>query len=78
MIIRLCRLCAIIEEILIRCVMYVVVMSLVQVKVLALTDHDTMSGVPEALEAAYRFGIKIIPGVEISSVFSTRQVVHFS
>ncbi|KAL2937261.1 5'-3' exoribonuclease [Bienertia sinuspersici] len=46
------------------------------VKVLALTDHDTMSGIPEALEAAYRFGIKIIPGVEISSVFSTRQVVQ--
>lgn len=42
------------------------------VKVLALTDHDTMSGIPEALEAACRFGIKIIPGVEISTVFSTR------
>ncbi|XP_057523533.1 uncharacterized protein LOC130803339 [Amaranthus tricolor] len=42
------------------------------VKVLALTDHDTVSGIPEALEAAYRFGIKIIPGVEISSVFATR------
>lgn len=41
-----------------------------QVKVLALTDHDTMSGIPEALEAARRFGIKIIPGVEISTMFS--------
>ncbi|CAA3005280.1 5 -3 exoribonuclease [Olea europaea subsp. europaea] len=41
-------------------------------KVLALTDHDTMSGIPEALEAARRFGIKIIPGVEISTMFSTR------
>ncbi|XP_059445025.1 uncharacterized protein LOC132176885 [Corylus avellana] len=40
------------------------------VKVLALTDHDTMSGIPEALEAAQRFGIKIIPGVEISTIFS--------
>ncbi|KAG6425070.1 hypothetical protein SASPL_115494 [Salvia splendens] len=35
------------------------------VKVLALTDHDTMSGIPEAMEAAHRLGIKIIPGVEI-------------
>ena len=43
-----------------------------QVKVLALTDHDTMSGVPEATEAARRFGIKIIPGVEISTMFSPR------
>ncbi|XP_009596364.1 uncharacterized protein [Nicotiana tomentosiformis] len=40
------------------------------VKVLSLTDHDTMSGIPEALEAARRFGIKIIPGVEISTMFS--------
>ncbi|XP_057977114.1 uncharacterized protein LOC131164145 isoform X1 [Malania oleifera] len=43
------------------------------VKVLALTDHDTMAGIPEAMEAACRFGIKIIPGVEISTVFSPRE-----
>ncbi|CAA2965410.1 5 -3 exoribonuclease [Olea europaea subsp. europaea] len=42
------------------------------VKVLALTDHDTMSGIPEALEAARKFGIKIIPGVEVSTMFSAR------
>ncbi|GMI88363.1 hypothetical protein like AT2G13840 [Hibiscus trionum] len=40
------------------------------VKVLALTDHDTMSGISEAVETARRFGIKIIPGVEISTIFS--------
>ncbi|KAK3031497.1 hypothetical protein RJ639_036011 [Escallonia herrerae] len=42
------------------------------VKVLSLTDHDTMSGIPEAMEAARKFGIKIIPGVEISTIFSPR------
>lgn len=42
------------------------------VKVLALTDHDTMSGIPEALEAAHKFGMRIIPGVEISTMFSPR------
>ncbi|XP_074284720.1 uncharacterized protein LOC141610522 [Silene latifolia] len=42
------------------------------VKVLALTDHDTMAGIPEALGAARKFGIKIIPGVEISTLFSAR------
>ncbi|PHU03066.1 hypothetical protein BC332_28317 [Capsicum chinense] len=41
-----------------------------KVKVLSLTDHDTLSGIPEALEAASRFGIKIIPGVEISTMFT--------
>lgn len=40
------------------------------VKVLSLTDHDTLSGIPEAQEAANRFGIKIIPGVEISTMFT--------
>ncbi|KAL5992341.1 hypothetical protein ACLOJK_013258 [Asimina triloba] len=40
------------------------------VKVLALTDHDTMAGIPEAVEAAQKFGIRIIPGVEISTVYS--------
>lgn len=37
---------------------------------LALTDHDTMVGVPEAMEAAKEYPIRIIPGVEISAVFS--------
>ncbi|WOL13925.1 hypothetical protein Cni_G22705 [Canna indica] len=43
------------------------------VKVLALTDHDTMAGVAEAVEAAHKFGIRIIPGVEISAVYSPRE-----
>ncbi|XP_010467209.1 PREDICTED: uncharacterized protein LOC104747293 [Camelina sativa] len=42
------------------------------VKVLSLTDHDTMAGIPEAVEAGRRFGVKIIPGVEISTLFGLR------
>src|SRR5690606_39198173 len=34
---------------------------------IAITDHDTMAGVPEALEAASRVGIEVVPGVEIST-----------
>lgn len=37
------------------------------VQVLALTDHDTMAGVPAAQETANRLGIRLIPGVEISA-----------
>ncbi|RLM78639.1 hypothetical protein C2845_PM12G27320 [Panicum miliaceum] len=40
------------------------------VKVFALTDHDTMAGVPEAVEAAKQYPVRIIPGVEISAVHS--------
>ncbi|XP_049935762.1 uncharacterized protein LOC116261720 [Nymphaea colorata] len=43
------------------------------VKVLALTDHDTMAGIPEAIEAARKYGMRIIPGVEISAMFSPRE-----
>lgn len=36
------------------------------VGVLALTDHDDTSGVPEAASAAVEFGIALVPGAEIS------------
>ncbi|TKI54518.1 PHP domain-containing protein [Brevibacillus antibioticus] len=35
---------------------------------LAITDHDTVAGIPEAIEAAHALGVEIIPGVEVSSV----------
>ena len=37
------------------------------VKYLALTDHDTVSGISEALEAANELGLKLIPGIELST-----------
>jgi len=36
-------------------------------EVLAITDHDTLSGLEEARAAAQRLGIRLIPGVEISA-----------
>ncbi|BFH15064.1 PHP domain-containing protein [Paenibacillus melissococcoides] len=35
---------------------------------LAITDHDTVAGIGEALAAGRRLGIEIVPGVEISTV----------
>ncbi len=35
--------------------------------VIAITDHDTMAGVQEALDLAPAYGIEVIPGCEISS-----------
>ncbi|MCB1758490.1 MAG: PHP domain-containing protein [Gammaproteobacteria bacterium] len=46
-----------------------------RVGVLALTDHDTIAGVTEAMRSANSFDIKLIPGVEISATWE-RQVVH--
>ena len=36
------------------------------VDVWALTDHDEISGIPEARAAAARLGLQFVPGVEIS------------
>jgi 3',5'-nucleoside bisphosphate phosphatase len=38
------------------------------VELLALSDHDTISGVAEAIEAGERLGVRIVPAVEISAV----------
>jgi predicted metal-dependent phosphoesterase TrpH len=42
---------------------------------IAVTDHDTVSGVAEALAAGERFGVQVVPGVEISTV-SGGQDIH--
>ncbi|WP_410511616.1 PHP domain-containing protein [Paenibacillus sp. BR2-3] len=34
---------------------------------LAITDHDTVAGIAEALEAGKQYGITVVPGVEIST-----------
>jgi predicted metal-dependent phosphoesterase TrpH len=36
------------------------------VSALAVTDHDSVEALPEAIAAGERFGIRIIPGIEIS------------
>lgn len=38
------------------------------VDVIALTDHDTIAGHPEAIAAGREFGVRVIPGIEISSL----------
>ncbi len=45
------------------------------VTMLALTDHDTLDGLPEAADAAASQGLRLIPGVEIS-VSWIRETVH--
>ena len=40
----------------------------------ALTDHDTMDGVAEAVAAADTFGIRVVPGVELSATDDEREV----
>ena len=41
---------------------------------LALTDHDTVDGVPEATAAGERLGVRVIAGVELSAFDGPREV----
>jgi predicted metal-dependent phosphoesterase TrpH len=38
------------------------------IDVLALTDHDTVSGWDEARSAAIKLGLGFVPGIEVTSV----------
>jgi predicted metal-dependent phosphoesterase TrpH len=40
----------------------------------AITDHDTVSGIREALEEGTRIGIRVVPGVEISTVANGQDI----
>lgn len=37
------------------------------VRLLALSDHDTLAGVPEALAAGERVGVRVVPAVELNT-----------
>lgn len=39
------------------------------VSLLALTDHDSVSGVPEAVAAGHACGVTVVPGVEMDNEF---------
>jgi predicted metal-dependent phosphoesterase TrpH len=43
-------------------------------KAMSLTDHDTVAGVAEAIEAGKKAGIKVIPGIEMGSDIGGRDI----
>ena len=45
------------------------------VSTLALTDHDTIVGLPEAAQIADELGVRLIPGIEISATY-LNQCLH--
>lgn len=44
------------------------------ITVMAVTDHDTVAGLPAAREAAAGRGIELVPGIEITAVEAARDV----
>lgn len=41
---------------------------------MALTDHDTVDGIPEAIEAASKKGIELVPGIELSTFYQKKEI----
>lgn len=41
---------------------------------MALTDHDTIDGVPEAVEAGKKYNVEVIPGVELSTFYNDKEI----
>lgn len=41
---------------------------------IALTDHDTVAGISEAIEAGKEYGITVIPGIEFSTKYNGKSV----
>lgn len=39
-----------------------------------ITDHDTVSGLPDALKASSGTGIEVVPGVELSTVWNDKEI----
>lgn len=44
------------------------------IELIAITDHDTVSGVKEAQEIGAQIGVKVIPGIEINTEYKKREV----
>lgn len=42
----------------------------------AITDHDTVAGLDEAIAAGNEYGIEVVPGIEISTIYGEKTEVH--
>ena len=51
-------------------------MKMAGIETFALTDHDTLQGLPEARAEAEKEGIELIPGAEVSADFQGQDDVH--
>lgn len=46
------------------------------IKTIAITDHDNIDGIEEAIEAGEDMGVRVIPGVELSTQFASSNGIH--
>lgn len=44
------------------------------IDIIAITDHDTVEGIEEAIEAAKAVNIRVIPGIELSTTYNGENI----
>ncbi len=44
------------------------------ISILSVTDHDSVSGIDEAIEAGFKAGVEIIPGIELNTDFKDAEL----
>lgn len=44
------------------------------IAILAITDHDTVSGLDEANRAAQEYGLELVPGIELSTLAEDKEI----
>jgi hypothetical protein len=47
-----------------------------ELEIMSLTDHDTVAGVEAAVNAGVESGVRVLPGIEVSSTWNDREL-HF-
>lgn len=45
-----------------------------KISAIALTDHDSVSGIEEALEAGKKYNVEVVPGVELSTEYMNTEI----
>lgn len=45
-----------------------------KLKAVSLTDHDTIKGLPEAIKYGKKYGLEVVPGIEISCNYKEREL----
>lgn len=52
----------------------IILSKITQIDMIAIADHNTTDGISEAIEAGRKYGVSIIPAVELSSKFNNESI----
>jgi len=48
--------------------------SIKRLKAVGITDHDTVNGIAPAIEASEGYGVEVVPGIELSTIYEKEEI----